>query len=87
MLVAIEKGFPDGAFSLNFRTGLYFYATVAEVFSSKLPVAQISLLRHCEPADDAHIDQLAEARNAISVNPAVAWEMVTSSASRDDSAR
>jgi hypothetical protein len=75
ILAAIEKGFPDGEFSLNFRTGLYFYATVAEVFSSKFPET-VSLLRHRQPADDAHIDQLAEARNAISVNPAVAWELV-----------
>jgi len=75
ILAAIENGFPDGAFSLNFRTGLYFYATVTEVFSSKF-TETVSLLRHRQPADDAHIDQLAEARNAISVNPAVAWEMV-----------
>lgn len=76
MLTAIEKGLPDGAFSLNFHTGLYFYATVAEAFSSELPET-IRLLRHHQPVDDAHIDQLAQARNAISINPAVAWEMVS----------
>jgi TRAP-type C4-dicarboxylate transport system permease small subunit len=76
ILAAIENGFPDGELALHFRAGLYFYCTVAEVFSTRLPDT-IGLLRRFRLADGAHIDRLAEARNAISVNPVAAWDMVS----------
>lgn len=68
----------------NFCAAVYFYATVIEVFGPGL-TATTHALRARDvtrtPAHndggDASIDRLAHARNALSGNPDIAWELVT----------
>jgi hypothetical protein len=66
----------DGGLPFKFHVGLYFYSTVTDVFSTKL-TETIGLLRGYQPEGESSIDQLAQARNAISINPAVAWQMIS----------
>ena len=68
----------------NFCAAIYFYATVAEIFGSGL-AATVDALRARDarrgpalgPGDEANVDRLAHARNALSGNPDVAWELIT----------
>jgi hypothetical protein len=70
----------------NFCVAVYFYATVSEVFGPGL-TATIDALRARDSirtagavshqADESSIDRLAHARNALSGNPDVAWELIT----------
>jgi hypothetical protein len=76
MIIALEKDVMNASLPLGFQVGLYFYVTVAEIFGYELP-ATVESLRHYRIADDSCIDQLAQARNTISVNPEVAWELIT----------
>jgi len=76
MINAVEKDFMNVPVSFSFRVGLYFYTTVAEVFTDGLSVTTESLRRYSTD-DSMCIDQLAQARNTIGVNPEVAWELIT----------
>jgi hypothetical protein len=60
-----------------FQVGHNFYATVAEIFGPNL-TETIKLLRAQQADEDSWIDRLAQARNAISVNPDQAREMIVS---------
>jgi hypothetical protein len=73
MIAFLTDAQTSGPLSFDFRAAVYFYATVAETFGTRLPKT-VQLLRRQQFAD---IDDLAQARNAISVNPAVAWQMVS----------
>jgi hypothetical protein len=66
----------DEELPFKFHVGLYFYSTVTDVFSTKL-AETIKLLRSYQPEGESGIDQLVQARNAISINPAVAWQMIS----------
>lgn len=76
MITAVEKDFMNVPVPLSFRVGLYFYTTVAEVFTDGLSVTTESLRRY-NTDDNTCIDRLAQARNTIGVNPEVAWELIT----------
>lgn len=76
MLAAVESDLNDTLVPLRFAAALYLYATIAEVFGSKLP-ATISSLRSKGPGDAGCIDRLAQARNMISVNGDVGWELIS----------
>jgi len=76
MITAVEKDFMNVPVPLSFRVALYFYTTVAEVFTDELSVTTESL-RHYSTDDSLCIDQLAQARNTIGVNPEVAWALIT----------
>lgn len=71
----IETEITDTNQGLSFCAALYFYGTVAEVFGSKLSETSSSL-RSYRADDEASIDRLAQARNMISVNSGVAWELI-----------
>jgi hypothetical protein len=66
----------DGELPFKFNVGLYFYSTVTDVFSTKL-AETTELLRSYKPEEGSGIDQLVQARNAISINPVVAWQMIS----------
>lgn len=76
MIASLED--PDAArvLQFKFRAAFYFYATVAEVFTGGL-LKPAELLRADESTDDHLLDDLAAARNAISVNPAGAWQKIS----------
>jgi hypothetical protein len=58
-----------------FRTALYFYDTVAEVFGVRLSET-VKLLRARDIAAATRIDRLASAWSIMSVNPPLAREMI-----------
>jgi hypothetical protein len=76
MLEAVQADLVGAPIPLRFATALYLYATIAEIFGSKLP-ATMSSLRRYRPDEASCIDRLAHARNMISVNGDVAWELIS----------
>lgn len=76
ILAAIGDNLRQPSIPKRFTTALYFYATVAEIFGPGLDLTIASL----PPSPDAHatrIGCLARARNTLSGNPDVAWELIT----------
>jgi hypothetical protein len=76
LLTIIETRITDTNHGLSFCTALYFYGTVAEIFGGKLANTSNSL-RGYSTDDETSIDRLAQARNMISVNSHVAWELIS----------
>lgn len=75
VLSAIENDLADMALTTGFKTPLYLYATIGEIFSTDLPDTIMSLGNY-DTTDAACIDRLAYARNMISVNEESAWLMI-----------
>jgi hypothetical protein len=75
VLSAIENDLTDMGLTTGFKTALYLYATVGEIFSAELPDTIMSLQNY-DRAHAACIDRLAYARNMISVNEVAAWLMI-----------
>lgn len=76
MIATLTDAEMSGPLPFKFRAAIYFYATVAETFSTRLS-STAQMLRAQPPASNPGIDDVAQARNSISVNPAVAWQMVS----------
>jgi len=74
--LAVFGGMTDAQFPMSFRAALYFYATVAEGFSGKMPDRH-GFLRGYSSEDTVWIDRLAQARNMISANGDIAWESIS----------
>jgi hypothetical protein len=75
LLLAIEDGLAIMQSAGGFKTTLYLYATVGEVFGAVLPET-IKSLRSYDAADAGCIDRIAYARNMISVNEEAAWQLI-----------
>jgi hypothetical protein len=75
LLLAIEDGLAAMQSAGGFKTTLYLYATVGEVFGAVLPET-IKSLRSYDAADAGCIDRIAYARNMISVNEEAAWQLI-----------
>jgi hypothetical protein len=75
VLSAIENDLTDMGLTTGFKTALYLYATVGEIFGAELPDTIMSL-RNYDTTDAACIDRLAYAQNMISVNEEAAWLMI-----------
>jgi hypothetical protein len=63
-------------FSISANAALYFYATVAEIFCGETLNSEIFLSGY-RLANTKWIDRLARARNMISANGDIAWELMS----------
>jgi hypothetical protein len=87
LLRALDQDLRHPETPRNFCAGVYFYATVIEVFGPGLTETTHALrtrgtacttgVSAAHSGGDASIDRLAHARNALSGNPDIAWELVT----------
>ena len=76
MISAVERDAMSVSVPFDFQVGLYFYVTVAEIFDYGLAATVDSLRNYCI-TDDSCVDRLAHARITISVNPDIAWRLIT----------
>jgi hypothetical protein len=74
-ILTLLDGAAKASFPISVNAALYFYATVAEIFGSQTPNSQIFLDGY-RLATTEWIDRLARARNMISINGELAWEMI-----------
>lgn len=75
-ILALLEGAEGASFPVSISTALYFYATVAEIFNSKTLNNDCFLSGYrLENLD--WIDRLAQARNMISADSYIAWELIS----------
>jgi hypothetical protein len=75
-ILTLLGGATKASFPIPVNAALYFYATLAEIFSSRPPSSH-TFLSGYRLADTEWIDRLARARNMISINSDIAWEMIS----------
>jgi hypothetical protein len=76
LLATIEADVAAARFPVRFGAALYLYATVAEIFGDGLKYT-VRTLRNYRSDEATCIDRLANARNMISVNAELAWQLIT----------
>ncbi len=76
VLAAIETDMDDARFPFRFGAALFLYATVAEIFGDGLKDT-VRSLRNYRSDEATRIDHLANARNMLSVNAELAWQLIT----------
>jgi hypothetical protein len=75
-ILTLLEGETGASFPVPVSAAVYFYATVAEIFSSK-PLNSQCFLSGYRLENTDWIDRLAQARNMIGVNGDVAWELIS----------
>ena len=75
-ILTLLDGATRASFPMSVNAALYFYATVAEIFSSKT-LNSHTFRSGYRLANTEWIDRLAHARNMISINGDIAWELIS----------
>jgi len=75
-ILTLLAGAIGASLPMSVSAALYFYATVAEIFSRKTLNSR-TFLSGYRLANTEWIDRLARARNMISTNGGIAWELIS----------